>query len=70
MQTVLRTLARRVGDLAAEVHEAQRIAVAMQTNPERYVYRSDQAPDTYERFLFRTSGPLVHEPSAANRSGK
>jgi hypothetical protein len=27
-----------------------------------------EAPETYQEFLFRTSGPLVHELAAARRS--
>jgi hypothetical protein len=69
MQTALRTLARRVGALAVEFHTSQRRVVELQTNPDRYVLRSNGAPDSYEEFLFRTSGPLMHEPSAATRTG-
>lgn len=67
MQTALRTLARRVGDLAVECYEAQRRVAALRTSPDRYVLRPDHAPDTYGEFLFRTSGSLVHEPPAAWR---
>jgi hypothetical protein len=69
MQTALRTLARRVGAFAADFHESQRRVVELQTSPDRYVLRSNGAPDSYEEFLFRTSEPLMHEPSAAVRAG-
>ncbi len=68
MQTALRTLAHRVGALAAEFHESQRRVVELQTSPDRYVLRSNGTPDSYDEFLFRTSGPLMHEPSAATRT--
>jgi hypothetical protein len=35
--------------------------------PDRYLPDSGQAPDDYAEFLFRTSGPLAHEPSARQR---
>jgi hypothetical protein len=70
MQTALRTLARRVGALAAECYQAQRRVTALRTSPDRYALQPDQAPDTYSEFLFRTSGSLLHEPAAACRYGK
>ncbi len=35
------------------------------TTPDSYLTTSDQAPDDYAEFLFRTSSSLVHEPTAA-----
>jgi hypothetical protein len=40
---------------------------ALRTAPDRYLTDRDKAPDTYADFLFRTSGPLLHEPHAARR---
>jgi hypothetical protein len=68
MYPVLRTLARRVGDVVAECHYAQQRLAVLQASPDRYVFDPDQAPETYAAFLFRTSGPLRHEPSAARRA--
>jgi hypothetical protein len=36
--------------------------------PDRYLADPGAAPDTFDEFLARTSGPLLHEPSARRRS--
>jgi len=69
MNSILRTLARRVGAIVAECNYAQRRAAELQACPDRYLLAPDEGPDTYQEFLFRTSGRLLHEPSAADRSG-
>lgn len=68
MLTVLRRIGRRVAAVIAECNYAQRRLAQLQTNPNAHLLRPGQAPDTYREFLFRTSGPLVHEPSATQRS--
>jgi hypothetical protein len=68
MYTVLRAILRRVAAVIAECHYAQRRLAQLRASPDRYLARPDLAPDTYQEFLFRTSGPLAHEPSAARRS--
>lgn len=68
MLTVLRRVSRRVAAVIAECNYAQRRLAQLRTSPERYLARPDLAPDTYRDFLFRTSGPLAHEPSEARRS--
>lgn len=68
MFTVLRTLGRRVASIVAECNYAQHRAAVLQASPDSYLLKPGEAPDTYEMFLFRTSGPLTHEPSAAQRS--
>jgi len=68
MHSVLRTLARRVGDAIAECNYAQRRLTALRLGADSYLTHPSQAPDTYQAFLFRTAGPLIHEPSAARRS--
>jgi hypothetical protein len=68
MHSVLRTLARRVGDVIAECNYAQRRLTALRLGTDSYLTYPSQAPDTYQAFLFRTAGPLIHEPSAARRS--
>jgi hypothetical protein len=65
-----RRLARTLGAVVAECSYAQRRAAALRASPDSYQFAPHQPPDTYEEFLFRTSGPLLHEPSAAIRSGK
>jgi hypothetical protein len=68
MLGILRTLARRVRSVVAECNDAQRRVAMLRVNPDSYLFHPEQAPDTYEGFLYRTSGPLAHEPSAAQRS--
>jgi hypothetical protein len=68
MLSVLRAISCRVTAVIAECNYAQRRLAVLQTSPDRYLMRSDLAPDTYQEFLFRTSGPLAHEPSARKRS--
>ena len=70
MNTVLRTLARRVGAVIADYNYAQHRLTLLQANPDHYVFAPDRAPDSYEDFLFRTAGPLQHEPPAAARRGR
>jgi len=47
-----------------DFNQAQRRLAEMMTAPDRYVIGSSKAPDTYEEFLFRTSGLLRREPPA------
>jgi len=68
MNKIMRTLARRVGAIIADYNYAQHRITALQTSPDHYVFAPNHAPDTYQDFLFRTAGPLEHEPSAAARS--
>jgi hypothetical protein len=68
MFSVLRTLGLRFRDVMAEFNYAQRRAIMLQVNPDSYEYDPANVPDTYEAFLFRTTGPLTREPSAAQRS--
>lgn len=66
----LRTLTllfRRIADVVAECRYAQNRMAALRTAPDRLVPHPDQAPEDYAEFLFRTSGVLLHEPSARSR---
>jgi hypothetical protein len=59
---------RRIAAIVAECNDAQRRLFAIRTSPDSYLTDGqDQAPDTYAEFLFRTSGGLLHEPTAAQR---
>jgi len=69
MRIALRAMARRVGAVVAECNYAQRRVIMIQACPGRYLLAPGQVPDTYLEFLFRTAGPLVHEPPAAKRRG-
>jgi hypothetical protein len=62
--TFLRPLLRSIASSFAELTDAQRRMAA----PDRYVFRRATLPDTYEEFLYRTSGPLRHEPPARKRA--
>jgi hypothetical protein len=68
MLNVLRAMAHRVAAVFADYRYAQRRLTQLQTNPSAHLLHPDQAPDTYKEFLFQTSGPLAHEPSARQRS--
>lgn len=70
MTRVLRALGRRVGAVVAECNYAQRRITVLQSNPDHYLVAPGHAPDTYQEFLLRTTGPLDHEPSAAARGGR
>ena len=68
MFSVLRTLGQRLATIVAECNYAQRRLAIRRASLDSYVFDPDQAPEIYAEFLFRTSGPLAHEPSAAQRS--
>jgi hypothetical protein len=65
---VLARFGRRIADVIAECNYAQRRVAALRTTPDRYLAHGDEAPDNYAEFLFRTSGPLLHEPPATRRA--
>jgi hypothetical protein len=60
-------LAARFAAIVAECHYAQRRIATLAASPDRYLLDAGIAPGTYQEFLFRTSGPLAHEPTAAGR---
>jgi hypothetical protein len=64
----LRRLARKVGAAIAECNDATRLMTELNTAPDHYVFHPRTLPVTYAEFLYRTSGPLAHEPSARARS--
>jgi hypothetical protein len=61
---------RRVARGFAEMDRALRRGAVLTTAPDRFLPARDQnrAPVTYAEFLFRTSGPLIREPSAIARA--
>jgi hypothetical protein len=67
--SILARFGRRVADIVAECDYAQRRMLALRTSPDTYLRDGDQAPADYAEFLFRTCGPLMHEPAAAGRAG-
>jgi len=68
IQTPLRRLGRSVTSFARDWHDAQRLLIAWQLAPERFVFRPAGVPATYADFLFLTAGRLPHEPSASARA--
>jgi hypothetical protein len=70
MKATVRRVAGKLADTVREMNEAQRLMLVMRTATDRYVERSQAAPDTYDEFLIRTSGVLLHEPPARKRIRK
>jgi hypothetical protein len=70
MKATVRRVAGKLADTVREMNEAQRLMLVMRTATDRYVERSQAAPDTYDEFLLRTSGVLLHEPPARKRVRK
>ncbi|HEY8046595.1 MAG TPA: hypothetical protein VIF35_20180 [Streptosporangiaceae bacterium] len=64
----LRSVSLAIAAAVAECHHATRTMMQLRLAPDRYLPDSGQAPDHYAEFLFRTSGPLRHEPSARQRA--
>ena len=65
-----RRIARRVAATVREMNEAQFRMTTLFMSAERHLANPAAPPDTYEEFLLRTSGPLVHEPSARKRAAR
>jgi hypothetical protein len=66
---LLSGLTHQTAAVLAECRYAQRRMAVLQTAPDRFtVERPNAAPDSYAEFLFRTSGVLLHEPSARLRA--
>jgi hypothetical protein len=64
----LRRLASSIATAVAEANEIQRRITVLRTAQDRYLLKPDEPPDSYDEFLARTSGVLLHEPSARSRS--
>jgi hypothetical protein len=60
-------VARRISEIISECNAAQRLLTIRRLAYDLTLPRPDEAPDTYAEFLLRTSGPLLHEPSARQR---
>lgn len=68
MKTTVRRVAGKLADAVHEMNEAQRLMLALRTATDRYTEHPGAGPDTYQEFLARTSGALLHEPSARKRN--
>ncbi len=69
LSTILTRIVRRIAATLAEIDYAQRRFHAIRTNPDSYLTDADAGPRDYREFLFRTSGPLLHEPPADRSAG-
>jgi hypothetical protein len=67
MKTTVRRVAGKLADTVREMNEAQRLVLVLRTATDRYAENPGATPDTYDEFLARTSGVLLHEPSAHKR---
>jgi hypothetical protein len=70
MKTTMRRVTGKLANAVREMNEAQRLMIALRTATDRYVDSPGAAPDTYNEFLARTSGVLVHEAPARKRIRK
>lgn len=62
--------ASRAAGVLADCYRAQQRCMVLALAPDRQLDKPDQAPQTYAEFLFRTSGPLLREPAARDRSAR
>jgi hypothetical protein len=67
MKMAVRRVAGKLAETVREMNEAQRLVLALRTATDQHVANPGAAPGTYEEFLARTSGVLLHEPSARKR---
>ena len=70
MKTTVWRVAGKLADAVHEMNEAQRLMLVLRTATDRYAANPGAAPDTYQEFLARTSGALLHEPPARKRIRK
>ena len=70
MRTTMWRVAGKLADAVHEMNEAQRLMLTLRTATDRYSENPGATPDTYEEFLARTSGVLLHEPPARKRIRK
>ena len=70
MMAAVRRAARKLADVVGEMNYAQRRMLVLRTATDQYLSKPGAAPDTYAEFLARTSGYLLHEPSARKRAGQ
>jgi hypothetical protein len=68
MNTAVRRAVSKLAGTVREMHDAQELMLVLRTAPDRYVKNPHAAPATYDEFLARTSGVLLHEPSARKRT--
>lgn len=64
---LLRRLAGRVRAAVSEMDYAQRRMLDVRLALDNYMLEPDEPPVTYQEFLARTAGVLLHEPTAHQR---
>jgi hypothetical protein len=64
---LLRRLTSRVVATVSEMNYAQRRMLELRFALDRYMVEPDEPPVSYQEFLARTSGLLLHEPTAKER---
>jgi hypothetical protein len=64
---LIRRLASRVKAAVSEMDYAQRRMLEMRLALDNYMVEPDEPPATYQEFLARTAGLLLHEPTARKR---
>ena len=70
LAAILLRVARRLVAIVRELNYAQQRATELFLARDGYLIGPASPPGTYEEFLARTSGSLVHEPSASARLGE
>lgn len=70
LAAILLRTARRLAAVVRELNYAQQRATELFLARDGYLIGPVRTAGTYEEFLARTSGPLVHEPSAGARLGE
>lgn len=58
---------RRAHVALQRFNDQQRRLAARRMSVDGFMSQPDGAPENFGEFLFRTSGPLLHEPSASAR---
>jgi hypothetical protein len=64
---LLRRVAGRVKAALSEMDYAQRRMLEVRLALDNYLDEPDEPPATFQEFLARTSGLLLHEPTARQR---
>jgi hypothetical protein len=64
----MRRSASAIADVMHDWNYAQRLANIHRLATDSYVFKPAPSAETFQEFLSRTAGPLVHEPSARARA--
>jgi hypothetical protein len=61
-------ISQKIRELVREMNDAQRLLTIRRLAVDAQLPRPGSAPQNYAEFLARTSAPMLHEPSAAQRA--